>query len=334
MLPIRTILHPTDFSECSRHACEFAASLARDYHARLVLLHVLEPPIRSPEIAAFAVGEGSILREHAEENLVRLATEYKDLHCEHRIADGFAATGIIHVAEETRPDLIVLGTHGRTGLVRLLMGSVADEVIRRAPCPVVALKPTDVPTVDYEDWIAAAMATAERREKKLDKSLGVEAVSRTANASYAATVEHTVRTTNRWLRDIRRHLPDKHAPQAFRLVRAVLHILRDHLPVDHVASMGAQLPLFLRGILYEGWDPKRKSERHSIDFLEQIKMQLAPDVIPHPEQVIHGVLAGLGKHLSAGEVRKLKRALPHQLREMWEPRVRESTQSLASGEFV
>jgi uncharacterized protein (DUF2267 family)/nucleotide-binding universal stress UspA family protein len=333
MLPIRTILHPTDFTDCSRHACQFAANLARDYRAKLVLLHVLEPPIHSPEIAAIAMGEGSILREQAEQELVRLATEYKDLHCEHRLADGFAATGIIHVAEEIKPDLIVLGTHGRTGLGRLLMGSVAEEVIRRAACPVVALKPTDVPLVDYDDWIAAAMATAERREKKLDKALDAETTARAANASYASTVEHTVRTTNRWLRDIRRHLPDKHAPQAFRLIRAVLHMLRDHLPVDHVASLGAQLPLFLRGILYEGWDPTRKSNRHAVDFLEQVKLQLGPEVVPHPEQVIHGVLSGLGKHLSAGEVRKLKRALPHELREMWEPRVRESAKSLAAGEF-
>jgi uncharacterized protein (DUF2267 family)/nucleotide-binding universal stress UspA family protein len=322
MLPIRTILHPTDFSDCSRHAGDFAASLAKDYHARLVLLNVLEPPIHSPEIAAIALGEGSVMREQAEKELVRLETAYKDLRCEHRLTDGFAAMGIVHVAEEIKPDLIVLGTHGRTGLGRLVMGSVAEEVIRRAPCPVVAMKPTDVPTVDYEDWIAAAMATAERREQQLNKAVAPEALSQAANASYAATVEHTLRTTNRWLRDVRIRLGEKHSHHAFRVLRAVLHVLRDHLSVDHVASLAAQMPLLLRGILYEGWDPTGKPEkrRHKADFVAEVYAALAPELLDRAEVAIHAVLVALGNHLTPGEATKLKRALPHEIRELWEIR--------------
>jgi uncharacterized protein (DUF2267 family)/nucleotide-binding universal stress UspA family protein len=322
MLPIRTILHATDFSDCSRHAGDFAASLAKDYRARLVLLHVLEPPIHSPEIAAIALGEGSVMREQAEKELVRLETAYKDLRCERRITAGFAAMGIVHVAEEIKPDLIVLGTHGRTGLGRLVMGSVAEEVIRRAPCPVVAMKPTDMPTVDYEDWIAAAMATAERREQQLDKAMAPEVLSQAANASYAATVEHTLRTTNRWLRDVRLRLGEQHSHHAFRVLRAVLHVLRDHLSVDHVASLAAQMPLLLRGILYEGWDPTGKPEkqRHKTDFVAEVKAELAPELLDRAEVAIHAVLMALGNHLTSGEAAKLKRALPHEIRELWEIR--------------
>jgi uncharacterized protein (DUF2267 family) len=216
----------------------------------------------------------------------------------------------------------VLGTHGRTGLGRLVMGSVAEEVVRRAPCPVLTLKPTDMPTVDYEDWIAAAMATGERREPKLDKAIAPEVLSHAANASYAATVEHTLRTTNRWLRDVRRHLPEETVPQAFRLVRAVLHVVRDHLPVDQVASLSAQLPLLLRGLLYEGWDPTSKPERqrHKSDFVKEVNVQMAPEPLERPERAIHAVLMALGNHLTPGEVAKLQRALPHEIRELWELR--------------
>jgi uncharacterized protein (DUF2267 family) len=296
-------------------------------------LHVLEPPIHSPEIAAIALGEGSVLRKQAEEELVRLKNAYQDVHCEHLVSDGFATIGIVHTAEEIKPDLIVLGTHGRTGLGRLVMGSVAEEVIRRAPGPVLAVKPTDVPAVDYEDWIDAAMASSKQPADRGEEMIVPETISRAANSSYAATVEQTLRTTNRWLRDVRIRLDEKHSRHAFRVLRAVLHVLRDHLSIDHVASLGAQMPLLLRGILYEGWDPTGKPEkhRHKTDFVAEVKAQLAPEPLDCPEWAIHAVLVALGNHLAAGESSKLKRALPHEIRELWQmPR----TTSAAAGEFV
>jgi nucleotide-binding universal stress UspA family protein/uncharacterized protein (DUF2267 family) len=333
MLPIRTILHPTDFSDCSRHAGDFAANLARDYRARLVLLHVLELPIHSPKVPAIALAEGHVLRKQAEDELIRLKNAYKDLHCEQQLADGFAAMGIIHVAEEIKPDLIVLGTHGRTGLGRLVMGSVAEDVIRRAPCPVAAVKPTHTPTADYEDWIDAAMASPKQPTEPAEEAIAPEALARAANRSYAATVEHTVRATNRWLRDVRIRLGEKHSHHAFRVLRAVLHVLRDHLSIDHVASLGAQMPLLLRGIVYEGWDPSHKPEkhRHKTDFVSEVKAQLAPEPLDCPEWAIHAVLVALGNHLSAGESAKLKRALPYEIRELWEV---QRTKGVAAGEFV
>jgi nucleotide-binding universal stress UspA family protein/uncharacterized protein (DUF2267 family) len=320
MLPIRTILHPTDFSDCSRHAGEFAVNLAKDYRARLVLVHVVEPPIYSSEVA-LALPDPTSLRATAEAALSDLARSYSGQFCDKVVAIGFAATEIIRVAAETRSDLIVMGTHGRTGLGRLVMGSVAEEVIRRAPCPVLALKPTDTRPTDgeFEDWISAAMATPRHARDRADEAARLESVSRAANASFAATVEHTVRTSNHWLRDVRLRMGEGHANQAFRVLRAVLHVLRDHLTVGHVASLGAQLPLLLRGILYEGWDPSRKlaKERHKADFVEQVRAQIAPEPLEQPERAIRGVFAALSKHLTAGEVAKLRRALPHEIRELW-----------------
>ena len=94
------------------------------------------------------------------------------------------------------------------------------------------LKPTDSQQwINYEDWIGAVMAAPEGRERRGDRGVSPENLTRAANAGYAATVEQTVRTTNRWLRDVRLQLGEEQTPPAFRLVRTVLHILRDHLSV-------------------------------------------------------------------------------------------------------
>jgi nucleotide-binding universal stress UspA family protein len=137
MLAIRTILHPTDFSDRSEHAFHLACSLARDHGARVVLLHVVSLPV--------AAYEGVVLPppiEEATEDAKRRLSQMKPaaIPVEHRVAEGDPAEMILRVAEEIHADLIVMGTHGRTGLGRLLMGSVAEQVVRRAPCPVLTMK--------------------------------------------------------------------------------------------------------------------------------------------------------------------------------------------------
>jgi nucleotide-binding universal stress UspA family protein len=142
MLAIRTILHPTDFSEHSANAFGLACALARDYSARLLVLHVVErpvlayggvmtppPPPPSPEA-----------REAAIEKLRRISPADRAIPVEHLCEEGDAATGILQVARERQGDLIVMGSHGRTGLGRLLMGSVAEQVVRRAACPVLIVR--------------------------------------------------------------------------------------------------------------------------------------------------------------------------------------------------
>jgi nucleotide-binding universal stress UspA family protein len=131
MLPIQTILHPTDFSERSDHAFRLAHSLARDRGACLIVLHVMPVPL---------VEEKRGYREEMAEELSRIGSPDSKVRVEHRLEEGDAATQILQVAQETGCDLIVMGTHGRTGLGRLLMGSVAEQVLRRASCPVLTVK--------------------------------------------------------------------------------------------------------------------------------------------------------------------------------------------------
>src|SRR5262249_32720257 len=138
MLAVHTILHPTDFSEPSEYAFRLACSLARDYGARLIVLHVVTPPV-------VVYGEGvvppgpELYQGGANVKLSQMRVP-ADAPSERRQKEGDPATEILGVAQETRPDLIVLGTHGRTGLGRLLMGSVAEQVLRRAPCPVLTVR--------------------------------------------------------------------------------------------------------------------------------------------------------------------------------------------------
>jgi nucleotide-binding universal stress UspA family protein len=141
MSQVRTILFPSDYSECSRTAFAIAQALARDYHARLLVLHVATPPplVTYRELQRALEQPNGYRRE--------LADMLRSLHpadaaagVEYRVEDGEPAAEIMRVAEEVRCDLIVMGTHGRTGLGRMLLGSVAEQVVRNAVCPVLTVK--------------------------------------------------------------------------------------------------------------------------------------------------------------------------------------------------
>jgi nucleotide-binding universal stress UspA family protein len=118
-----------------------ACALARDYHARLIVLHVEPPPVA-------ALGGMPVVpplpeeydRENLEKQLRRLQPSDPAVRVEHRLVAGDPVAEILRAAQEQSCDLIVMGTHGRTGLGRLLMGSVAEQVVRRAPCLVLTLK--------------------------------------------------------------------------------------------------------------------------------------------------------------------------------------------------
>lgn len=139
MLPFKTILFATDFSPASKVAFEVAGALARDYHARLIALHVVEPvQMGFSEYNAYVGPEED--KGRAMEMLKAIKAPAATVTIEHRLLEGEAARVICETADETGADLIVLGTHGRSGLTRLVMGSVAEEVLRRAPCPVLTIR--------------------------------------------------------------------------------------------------------------------------------------------------------------------------------------------------
>ena len=136
-LKLKKILFATDFSEISQAALAYATSLARDTGARLMIVHVEEPP------AAYAAGEMLVIQPQVPNpELGRMLAKIAPggLRYEHQHLIGNPADEIVRVAEENNVDLIVIGTHGRKGLSRLLTGSVAELVLRHARCPVLAVK--------------------------------------------------------------------------------------------------------------------------------------------------------------------------------------------------
>jgi len=139
MMTIHSILLPTDFTSLSDLALGLACAMARDYGARLMVLNVVPPPV-------VAYGEGVIPPDpvnrikECDECLRNLKIPDNNVRAERRLEEGDPATSIVDVARDEHVDLIVMGTHGRTGLDRLFMGSVAEQVIRKAPCPVLVTK--------------------------------------------------------------------------------------------------------------------------------------------------------------------------------------------------
>jgi nucleotide-binding universal stress UspA family protein len=147
---IRSILLPTDFSRCAESALPYATDLARLMRARLVCLHVVEttmPPVGYTAVAEPlpALDIGGQLADSAARELPKLGAreECAGLEVEEVLARGDAAGEIVRVARERDIDLIVISSHGRTGFGRMIFGSTAESVVRRAHCPVLVVKPKE-----------------------------------------------------------------------------------------------------------------------------------------------------------------------------------------------
>lgn len=142
MFQPKVILHPTDFSECSAAAFRIAGDLARQNQATLLVLHVAET--LGPENVTYGEAVSQVepagYRRRLEEDLQRSVPQVAGVAVQYVVAAGDPAEEIERVAREWPCDLIVMGTHGRTGLDRLLMGSIAEQVIRRAACPVLTTR--------------------------------------------------------------------------------------------------------------------------------------------------------------------------------------------------
>lgn len=139
---VNNILYVTDFSQPSEAALPFAIAAARKYGAKLHALHALLPvpyAVTAPEtIADSFAAEGDIARTDMQKVEAKLAEIPHDA----KIARGPAVWKVVHQAiTDSDADLIVLGTHGRTGALKFLMGSVAEEILRRSPVPVITIGP-------------------------------------------------------------------------------------------------------------------------------------------------------------------------------------------------
>lgn len=145
---LRRILFPTDFSGCANYALPYATAIARATKATIICVHVVEPVV--PAVGYTGFGEplpiadiSDQLEDSAVRELPKLAEceECAGLELEEVIVHGDAAAEIVRVANEREVELIVISSHGRTGLGRIIFGSTAEAVVRHALCPVLVVKP-------------------------------------------------------------------------------------------------------------------------------------------------------------------------------------------------
>lgn len=124
---------------------------------------------------------------------------------------------------------------------------------------------------------------------------------------------------NIWINDLDQlaHCDDKR--HAYRLLRATLHTLRDWMNADQAADLGAQLPVLIRGIYYEGWNPSStpKQQRAKNDFVASVQADFATDPIHNPDLEIGAVFGLLNKHVAAGQLQQMRASLQKPIRDLW-----------------
>jgi uncharacterized protein (DUF2267 family) len=131
--------------------------------------------------------------------------------------------------------------------------------------------------------------------------------------------DSTLQSTNQWLNDIMDMMGWTDRQRAYQALRVVLHALRDHLPVEQAAALGAQLPMLIRGFYYEGWHPHNKplKARKKEAFLAEIGQAFRDTSAMEQEEIARQVFHVLAKHVSPGEIKHVKLTLPNELRSLW-----------------
>jgi universal stress protein A len=155
-LRIKSILVPIDFSIQSKKALQYALSLAKQVNASVTLLHVVHPKCTALGRASDIAFEDELRRGGARQ-LNALVQRFlgDEVPCDLIVRIGSPAVEILHTAQRLNADLIVISTHGRTGLKHLLLGSVAEAVVRHSPCPVLVVRNRQPGFHDATDAVAA-----------------------------------------------------------------------------------------------------------------------------------------------------------------------------------
>src|SRR5688572_28638374 len=142
-LRLKRILVPIDFSDCSKKALQYALPLAKEHQAALTLLYVVPPAYGSSEYPGIDYAQlAASLKEGGDRELAKLAVDevHGEVPADTIVQVGSPSRQIIEVAKALPADLIVISTHGRTGLKHVFLGSVAEHVVQRAPCPVFVVR--------------------------------------------------------------------------------------------------------------------------------------------------------------------------------------------------
>ena len=139
------------------------------------------------------------------------------------------------------------------------------------------------------------------------------------DASQAHVFDKVMAKTRQWLKEVELELGCDNPNDAYRALKAVLHAVRDRLPLREGTEFAAQLPLLMIGIYYSGWTPADKPEKiRSLDeFLDKVAEQLPKDM--EPLQATRGVIAVIERHVSAGEIKDVRRNFPERMQELWDP---------------
>jgi uncharacterized protein (DUF2267 family) len=132
-----------------------------------------------------------------------------------------------------------------------------------------------------------------------------------------STFDQSLNTTMEWLKELQEEMGFDDEQRAFRVMRGVLHALRDRLTIEETADFAAQLPMLLQGVFYHGWTPRGKPEkiRHLQEFLDKIADNLMRE--HDPEEAARAVFSVLERKMPGGELEDVKRILPEAIRELW-----------------
>lgn len=143
----KKILFCTDFSENSHYAFVYALSLAKTFKSKLLILHVTPPPVHPEQLSAYLhteqmeqlkVSQKQELDRHLDIHYLQKMEEFSNYQV--ILIEGEPFIEIIQLVKKESVDLIVMGTHGRTGLDHILFGSTAEKVVRKSPCPVFTIR--------------------------------------------------------------------------------------------------------------------------------------------------------------------------------------------------
>lgn len=139
----------------------------------------------------------------------------------------------------------------------------------------------------------------------------------------ASAIDTTYHKTNEWIHQICREMNTDNENFAYSALRSVLHALRDRMVVDEAAQLGAQLPMLIRGLYYDGWNPSKvpTTERSRQDFLDRIQRELGNYPGAYGERAAQAVFAVLRDRISPGEIQDVMAALPQEIRALWPERV-------------